>query len=430
LILYIAGYGLLFVMGMVNISQMNLVIKAVKIGAILALTMPNSWTFFYDNFFKLFLDGSAVLISESLNSAFQSQYVNCPALPSDPNNPYLNDIPNPFCFLDFGFSLLFTNKSTWMKFASLMVLTPITFIMFWFMVYGLVMYVVAIFKAVVSYMLSIAAIAILLLLAPIFIPFILFEQTQSLFSSWLKFLIQYTIGPVLLLIGLNVITMLLYLTVQQVLDFTVCWGCRWNVTIPEGLANLGSTSTTAFCLQWFVPYGYSPAGAGASTQGMGLQFIYFVFFILILDLMKNYGSYVQQITSQLADLKLQKFRTGGGGGEGSIPSKMFDTLKRFGSSIVGQDQGSIARRRNLIESRRAKRKTGANVTMDEAASASGANTGAPENIDDTGNPAGSVGAGGRSIINAPARLPGPAIPPPDADTDAGAPPPDSGRRRR
>lgn len=373
LIFYIASYGFLFLLGMVQISQADLIIRVMKIALILALTSSNAWAFFYNNFFALFLEGSTTLISKSVNQAFQDVagqdcgYITITGYQGAPSSK----IQNPFCFLNYGFKLLFTNPNIWRKLAALMFLNPISFLLFFYMIYGLIMYIIAMFKALVSYLMSIISVAILLLLAPIFIPFMLFQTTQQLFSNWLMYLIKYTISPVLLLIGLNILTMLLYLVVQELIDFTVCWGCAIPVSIPPALAKIGHSSTQAFCLPWFVPHGHGAGGAGSSSYSVGLNIVYFMLFIILLNLMKNYGSYVQQITTRLASLRLQQFRTVGGGGKAGSASAMGDTIQGAGLKLIGQDASSKANRAALMDARLRARGSGAEVTMDKAAEGEG-----------------------------------------------------------
>lgn len=387
LIFYIMSYGLLFIMGMVQISQADLIVRIIKIGFVITLTTPNAWGFFYNNFFMLFLDGGAELVAKSLNLSFNDSFSGgCGCIPvgiqtdassvlnASDGSCSANSVRNPFCFVDYGFNLLFANPNIWKKLATFMFLNPLTFILFWYMVYGLILYIIAIFKAVVTYLSSVIAIAVLLLLAPIFIPFVLFSMTRSLFENWLQYLIYFTLSPILLLIGLNILTMIMYLTIQQVLDFTVCWDCRFPISIPSKLASVAGSQTDAFCLEWFVPFGYSPGGGGSATQSLGLRIEYLIFFIIILNLMKNYGSYVQNITQRINGLRLQQFRvTGRNQAGGGYASEIGDFVSNMGSTLLGQDAASKSRREGAIRERLNNRSSGAEVTLDNPPSPSDSN---------------------------------------------------------
>ncbi len=376
LVLYISLYGIMFIMGMVQISQGDLVVRIFKIGLIVALTQPDAWTFFYDNFFALFLDGGATLINMAMNNAFVAE-VKCNCIPTasvtgapsvvgmNGDTCPANYIKNPFCFIDYGFRVLFLNPMIWKKLATYLFLGPLTFIIFWFMLYGIVLYALAIFDAIIKYMMSVIGIAILLLLAPIFIPCVLFSRTSSLFENWLKYLINYTLAPVFLIIGLNIITMIMYLCIEQALNFSVCWDCAFNIQLPEYLAKLAAGSDKAtICLKWFVPFGYGPNGAGSSLEALGLKVTYFIFFVILLNLLKNFGSYVENIVQRISGLRLQQFVTGtGNSGRGG---GMLGALKGAGATLIGQDEQSKARRAARADARLNARSSDAEVDMDDA----------------------------------------------------------------
>ncbi|MEQ9115842.1 MAG: type IV secretion system protein [Rickettsiales bacterium] len=373
LMFYIVGLGLTFIMGMTKITQYDLITRLFKFGVLLALTRPDSWNFFYDNFFQVFIGGTADLINKSVNQSFLGYFAaSCKCIPAGMTQGVTQAatstgecpagyVLNPFCFADFGFNMLFTNSTLWYKLAVYYYLSPLTQMLFWIMVYGIWLYIVAIFQAVVTYIMSIISIAILLLLAPIFLPFMLFKLTQSLFENWIKYLIQRTLEPVLLLIGLNILTMLMYMVLHEILDFQVCMGNLITLNVPQSLAAAGGSGTGFFALQFFTPMGYSAGGGGATQYSFTTSFAYFMIFIMLLLLMKNYGSYISNIVNRISSLRLQQFVTTGGGGGGPsvahIPGKA-------AAYMLGQDAESKARRSGEISERLNMRKTNAEVTSD------------------------------------------------------------------
>ena len=56
---------------------------------------------------------------------------------------------------------------------------------------GFVVFIAAIIKALILYLLATLSISLLLIVAPIYISFMLFEKTKPLFDAWIKSLISF-----------------------------------------------------------------------------------------------------------------------------------------------------------------------------------------------------------------------------------------------
>lgn len=296
LILYIAGYGLMFLMGSVDISQMDLMIRVLKIGVVLTLISDTSFDFFYNNFFNLFLDGMDDLIAKS-----QSGFDNA------------SDSGNVFAFADNMISLTLLSKTTWLKLAAMLFISPMGMILGVMLIIGVLLFLLGVFKAVVVYLMATLVIGILILLAPIFIPFILFKPTAHLFENWLRTLVQYSLEPVLLLIGLGVLTQLAYVLFTTIINFHVCWKCMWpiNFAFWPSVTSALSLSDTIFCLQWFGPFGLMPDGGGGDLAGLGFGAVEILLFIIIGHLMFGYDKLVQQIILRISKGRAARFKLSG-----------------------------------------------------------------------------------------------------------------------
>jgi type IV secretion system protein VirB6 len=78
------------------------------------------------------------------------------------------------------------------------------------------------FEAAVIYLTALIAIGMIIVMGPIFICFMLFGITKSLFENWLKQLISYSIQPIILFTGLIFISMILRQEIYGSLGFRVC----------------------------------------------------------------------------------------------------------------------------------------------------------------------------------------------------------------
>lgn len=91
---------------------------------------------------------------------------------------------------------LFVEKSELVFFIIALILIAFPLFM---MAWSLIKMTITVFvSALVTFMLSITAVAFLISLSPIFMSFMLFNTTYSLFDNWLKFLVSYSLQPMII----------------------------------------------------------------------------------------------------------------------------------------------------------------------------------------------------------------------------------------
>ena len=74
------------------------------------------------------------------------------------------------------------------------------------------------FEIVVQYLICIAMLAILISVAPIFIPMLLFQQTQEMFDGWFKFLVYHAVFPLFIFFVVLVFGELLVSILQSAMN--------------------------------------------------------------------------------------------------------------------------------------------------------------------------------------------------------------------
>lgn len=233
LVLYIVIYALTMLAGYTQISAMDLLIRVIKIAIVLALISDASWTFFHDYFFKLFMDGA-------------HEIVRLTSLHPDSSH-------NMFAFVDNIFHVIFT-PTTWLKILALVFAHPLALLIVALLLIGMAYFLFGIYSAFVAYLLCVLATAILIALAPIFIPCCLFSFTSKLFENWWKLLVRYSLEPVLLILGLQIIVQIFYVSIIQLLNFTACWKCAWpiNLTFSPLLQLFNDMQVAPFiCIPFF-----------------------------------------------------------------------------------------------------------------------------------------------------------------------------------
>jgi type IV secretion system protein VirB6 len=276
LTLYIIFYAISFTFGLIQINQTDLVIRIFKISIVIALTRADSWTFFSETFFKIYIDGTAHLISIMTGDE-------CP-------------VPNPFAFADKVLEFLLFDTTTIIRLTALIYTSNIGIIYFFLILFGVIIVIISILKALVVYLMSFVAIAMLIALAPIFLPMMLFSWTKGLFDNWLKYLFKYSIEPVILIVGLAILSNLLLISMNNIMGQAVCWKCA----IPITLNIIPGVPLNLFCIPFFLPWGYDNSGGGALPLIIG-KFTDIMFFLVVAQLMRKYEGLSNQISSILSE---------------------------------------------------------------------------------------------------------------------------------
>lgn len=198
LTLYVIYTGLIYLIGSIELTNIELITRVSKIAIISALLSTEySWTFFYDYLFVYFMAG----VEQILNIITE-------AGASGPGAP--------------GIFALLIAPQTIAKVLSLLFVDWLGFIYIgaFFVILLVVLFVF--FQATVIYLTSIMAISMIIIMGPIFICFLLFDFTKSLFENWLKQLISYSFQPIILFTGLVFISMIIRHELYGSLGFRVC----------------------------------------------------------------------------------------------------------------------------------------------------------------------------------------------------------------
>jgi type IV secretory pathway VirB6-like protein len=321
--LYLIFYFAMYLMGMVQLSQMDFVIRMVKVSVVLGLIAPGSWDFFHDHFLNLYMDGGTTLLSNMTGG--------------------IGDKDHPFLFLDKTIGVFF-QQSTMARVLALFMVFPLGWFFAVLIFLGMWTYIVAVAKAVLSYLVSLVLVAMLLTMAPIFLSFILFAQTKSIFDTWVRLLFRYTFEPIMLLLGLTILNELLVIALHGVLGNPACWKCAITFNIP-GYGDL-------FCFYFYMPWGYN-----ATLTMVGLDFGAQLFaavamFEIITALALDFSNLMPRVSATLTgtsaitginltgDVLAVSYPN-------ATPGRMAaESISDKALAMVGRDKESIARRKH------------------------------------------------------------------------------------
>lgn len=333
--LYIMLYGIMFLLGMVEINQIDLVIRVVKIAIVAGLMNEKTFDLFTNYVFEFVTGFSDQMIS---NMAGYSMFST-------------GTVSNPFMFMDEIMSKIFFSKTFFGQLLALisMGISGILYFVIIFITLGII--IVVMLRAIAVYIMAFMAIAVLIGLAPLFLTFMLFDFTRYLFDNWIKFTVRYMIEPVIMLAGIIILTQLFTIYLDFALGYSVCWKCALPIKIPfpaiPGL-DFAFTNVELFCINWFVPWGFD------SRSGMmGVNMQHFISLIIIAYCMYGYIELSGAIVTRL---------TAGIGGGASSATSMGNTMSSSVENKVlektGSDRESRSKLKNAIKQSVAKRASG------------------------------------------------------------------------
>jgi len=233
LVLAVIFFAFNYMLGLSNITQKELFEFIIKLMVVATLITDGNWTFFYENLFSVFIEGTEDLI-EIVSGRFMEATVDsrgavggdAHALVADPSGQTFT-----FDFLNATMQRYFSTDAA-IRIEALMFSSILGFILAILIYVGIILFVIALLKAVILYILSVIMVSLLLFLAPLFISFLLFGWTRIMFNNWIKNLISYAIQPVLLFTVLTIFNIFIYSAFYTVLSFDVCYGCIFEIDFP------------------------------------------------------------------------------------------------------------------------------------------------------------------------------------------------------
>lgn len=278
LTLYIGILGLFYIVGMAQMQPYDMVTRLIKVIIIAMVVGPGGWAFFNQYVGGLFREGLDELMSEvsglmvtTVSSLMTGSAIDLGAMRV---SNYSMGENNPFLPLDLlvgqilkpgTFAILTAAKNDGGAGWGLAYIGVFAF--------GLLYLVGAIAKAMWVYLLSLLTTSFLIGLAPIFIIFMLFQRTKSMFDNWLKALISFSLQPLFLFLFLALFASIMSTAMDGLMKAPACL-----VTNYTGQEQAGTYSRWVFvpkdgsgCAQPSIvcearESGYVAVGAGTANQ--------------------------------------------------------------------------------------------------------------------------------------------------------------------
>ena len=207
-------YALTYMMGMISVPKNDFIINVVRLGIVIQLLSPGSFDFFYNHFFKAFLDGIADIVGFIIN----------PFTDYDPNSPWYS--------LDQLLHKLWS-KETHAKLFSTLFSNAVGFMYIVVFYIALVLFLVAVVKAVLRYIAAMIVLAILVIMGPIFITLMLYGKTRTLFDEWVNQFLAVAIELLLLFAAVGMFAYFIVFFMEQTLGYRVCFNTVFKFDILD-----------------------------------------------------------------------------------------------------------------------------------------------------------------------------------------------------
>lgn len=350
LTLYIVLFGLMFLLGMVEITVEDLVIRVVKISIVAGLMDGSTFIFFQNYVFDFVLGMSDELIAD---------------ITGVKNFSPSTGMYNPFMFMDEVMSRIFFSPLFVAQLLATFSMGIYGVFYFIIIVIGIVIFVIAALRSLAIYVMAFTAIALLIGIGPLFLTFMLFNRTYYLFENWSRMLIRYSLEPAILIIGLSVLSQLFTIYLDYVLNYSVCWKCALTFEIPFALPVLPNPfqKIPLFCLNWFGAWGLDNS---VDLMGMSMQNI--VALVMIAYCLNGYVDLVGNIVGRLTN-------TPGAPSATSMGMALSGAIGQKALGTVGLDKRNRDRKLNSVKEAMNQRSKEVDKALAQRAKAGGGKNG-------------------------------------------------------
>jgi type IV secretion system protein VirB6 len=289
-VLYILIYAMYFLLGVVQVTASDLLIRITKVIIVVnVLLSEGSWEFFNQYVFDMLINGTDELIQ-----IFSGN-------PSSADNPFgfLDPVFNMYISSEFWISLLAQLVQFWNGIGLLAILLLI----------GVFLFFGSLLEIVITYIMSFIVVYILIGLAPIFIPLMLFSRTNGFFINWIMIIFKNMLMPAILIALILIFNQF----IDNILKTAILgnkWGCLIDLAPVLNVAGMNlAFPKGVFCIPFYVPtldlyQNFDEAAvyvASNATNVAMASFMYFTYSLVIQKLLSFTNTLVGRITGVVSE---------------------------------------------------------------------------------------------------------------------------------
>jgi type IV secretory pathway VirB6-like protein len=226
IVLYLCVFSIKFLIGALEKPIEEFIKSLLKIAVILAATSSQSWSFFYTQVYQNIFAASSSLIYQFIAGTLMNY---------DPDSSFLatsqfqNNPGAIFTFISGGWTVIFSNAFL-AKFIGILFTNLMGFAIAIVILISVCIYALCLIKVAFIMIMSYLNIALLVIMAPMFICFSLFETTKDMFRVWWQQLLANLISPALVFVATVMFNFMVIASIIGAMSFTVCPICM----IPVG----------------------------------------------------------------------------------------------------------------------------------------------------------------------------------------------------
>lgn len=342
LTLYIAIFGAMFMMGIVQATFGQVLMRLIKFG-IIATLLTSGWVFFNGYVVNFFNNGTDQLIRAVMDIAAGMPPGSTPANVS------------PFYRIDRIASFLI-HPDTIVAIMGSATSGVYSFGMTGLMLLAFFGFVKLLVTALQTYAVSFVVRSLLLGLAPIFFVFLLFERTKGLFTGWINLLVSFSLNPILLFTFLSFMVVMIQTATVNMMNVELCWA-----TVTQEQSGQGMNKQKQFwrfldktknppepvLLDWDFDGSQqcriaSGAAVGQDCPQFPIKIIDVLTFFLLVWLAMRFSEVIERISNELssavaslsADTKLMHYLSKDDNAASSAPSAAAVNVRRAAEDQV------------------------------------------------------------------------------------------------
>lgn len=343
-ILFVAVQGFKMFIGKLDMSLPSLFSIISRVFIIGLFVSPQGWYFY-----RSLIMEPIINVGENLSKLVLAGFMNV-----DPS-----DIENPLFILDYALAYI-------LSWNGLYKMVGLIFSGFWGILYVIVIIwtafslVIVTLKAVLLYASSVMIGGVLLALGPIMFILAVFEETRSMFTSWLKNLIGIAFQQYVMFIFIFMMSVITAAFIKNLLYYQVCWGdvfaVRITIKMPEWLISFIEAITSFFGTVhlpeyiidlsipffWFFKIAISPLNVPVDIFGAGS--------LVILTIIFNGAiSMIPKMAAEIAEVQLSPTDLAGQGIKKleNIQDKYIDEYATTAATKVGKAGARLIERQTV-----------------------------------------------------------------------------------
>lgn len=324
LVLYITLYGLMFMIGLAEAKQQDMITRLMKVAFISVLISDQSWEFFNGYLFALFTDGAKYISDVVLDATLYNNGFNKSPrfiLPDDAVALSVYDI-----LVDMLTSAAINNK-----------ILALLFYNGYFWIYviliytGIIFIFIGIIRAISLYFTAIMLVAMLLVTAPVFMVMMLFQMTKQMFENWLQQLTAAGMMLIVLSASMSLLIVLVQNQIESLFSYGVCRDIWFTIWTEE-----------YFFLNWVDVYFWCPKLDSEIDKCITPLNVFGFLFVAVVFEKVMQG--IPQLIDALSNAQLQPISTLSGGAERTFnqsvaPAAM--SVLNYGRAGAGKVLGGV-----------------------------------------------------------------------------------------